>query len=236
MRKIKNKLKKIGWFESLAIIFVIVATGKFAYIKHESKSLKRVVPLSLSMYPTLQVGKEYVFKEINEGTEINRFDIVNFMVESKSAYPKYNLNVNCESLIDKKNYCYQQEHLPFAKRVVGIPGDKIKYFENSVMVNGKEMRHLKQNVKDVKDIKSSDVKNKGLYEFYNVSFENNNHLIALVKDRSTIKNRSGFFILGSNEYFMIGDNRNLSLDSRNFGLINKKDITHIMDDNYIENK
>ena len=236
MSKIKNKLTKIGWFESLAIIFVIVAIGKYAYIKYESKNLKRVVPLSLSMYPTLKVGGEYVFKEVTNETVLKRFDIVNFMVESKLAYQKYILSANCKTLVDKKNKCYQQSQLPFAKRIIGVPGDKINYSENKVLINDKEMNYSKMKYSEVNDILGSKIKNKGLYDFYDVYFEKNNHTIAILKDKRSVVNRSGFIKLKKNEYFMVGDNRNLSLDSRNFGKINKDNITHVIDYRYLEKK
>lgn len=75
------------------------------------------------------------------------------------------------------------------KRVMGIPGDKIKCVSGIIYVNNEE------------------VSNYG----YGTSFD-----FAQV-------------ILGENEYFLIGDNREDSLDSRYFGPVEKSDISGVAD-------
>lgn len=75
------------------------------------------------------------------------------------------------------------------KRVMGIPGDKIKCVSGTIYVNNEE------------------VSNYG----YGTSFD-----FAQV-------------ILGENEYFLIGDNREDSLDSRYFGPVEKSNISGVAD-------
>lgn len=75
------------------------------------------------------------------------------------------------------------------KRVMGIPGDKVKCVSGIIYVNNEE------------------VSNYG----YGTSFD-----FAQV-------------ILGENEYFLIGDNREDSLDSRYFGPVEKNDISGVAD-------
>lgn len=75
------------------------------------------------------------------------------------------------------------------KRVMGIPGDKVKCVSGTIYVNNEE------------------VSNYG----YGTSFD-----FAQV-------------ILGENEYFLIGDNREDSLDSRYFGPVEKSNISGVAD-------
>ena len=75
------------------------------------------------------------------------------------------------------------------KRVMGIPGDKIKCVSGIIYVNNEE------------------VSNYG----YGTSFDFQQ------------------VILGDDEYFLIGDNREDSLDSRYFGPVNKSDISGVAD-------
>lgn len=75
------------------------------------------------------------------------------------------------------------------KRVIGIPGDKVKCVSGIIYVNNEE------------------VSNYG----YGTSFD-----FAQV-------------ILGENEYFLIGDNREDSLDSRYFGPVEKSNISGVAD-------
>ena len=75
------------------------------------------------------------------------------------------------------------------KRVMGVPGDKIKCVSGIIYVNNEE------------------VSNYG----YGTSFDFQQ------------------VILGDDEYFLIGDKREDSLDSRYFGPVNKSDISGVTD-------
>ncbi len=83
---------------------------------------------------------------------------------------------------------YENEHL--IKRVIGFPGEKVDYIDNTLYINGKE-------IKDVVNINTEDFSTNELCE-------------------------DG--IIPKNKYFVLGDNRNISADSRTIGLIDKKDI------------
>lgn len=84
------------------------------------------------------------------------------------------------------------------KRVLGIPGDKVKITENGLEINGK-----------VVDKDTSWITGKN---------------IEVSADRSTSDNVMEY-ILSDDEYFVLGDNRENSTDSRAYGPIKK---THIM--------
>ena len=73
------------------------------------------------------------------------------------------------------------------KRVMGIPGDKIKCVSGTIYVNNEEISSYG----------------------YGTSFD------------------FPQVVLGADEYFLIGDNREDSLDSRYFGAVQKRDINGI---------
>lgn len=110
-----------------------------------------------SMVPTLEGGELMLLKKYD--TDYKRFDIV---VVNKS--------VEGDNLI---------------KRVIGLPGETIRYKNN----------HLYINDKIVEDI-------------YAYGDTNNFQEITL----------------GEDEYFLMGDNREISLDSRALGIIKKQEI------------
>lgn len=122
-----------------------------------------------SMEPTLKEGD----KAITDGLfykvfGVDRFDIV--IVEHKS--------------FDEK----------LVKRVIGLPGETIKYEKGTLYVNGEKVEE---------SFISEEVKLQTKTRYGNDTFE--------------IK-------LGEDEYYVLGDNRGNSTDSRYFGAIKKSNI------------
>lgn len=110
-----------------------------------------------SMVPTLD-GKELMLLKKYD-TDYERFDIV-----------VVNKNVEGDNLI---------------KRVIGLPGETIKYRNNHLYINGE-----------------------------------------IIEDSYAFGNTSNFreITLGDDEYFLMGDNRQISLDSRALGIIKEAEI------------
>ena len=84
----------------------------------------------------------------------------------------------------------------YVKRVIGLPGDYIEYTGGKVWINGNMF------IEDVDKTKTN----------YDVSFP-----VKENSDKLTLK-------LSENEYYVIGDNRQSSLDSRSFGPITREKI------------
>lgn len=110
-----------------------------------------------SMVPTLDGGEIMILKKYD--TTYERFDIV-----------VINKSVEGDSLI---------------KRVIGLPGDKIKYRNNKLYINDEVME-----------------------DSYAFGKTENFREITL----------------GEDEYFLMGDNREISLDSRTLGIIKHQEI------------
>ena len=79
------------------------------------------------------------------------------------------------------------------KRVVGLPGEKVEYKDNYVIVDGVT---YKENFIDTTTVKTNDFSIQDL----------------------------GYEIIPDNKYLVLGDNREDSLDSRSYGLIDKQEI------------
>lgn len=78
----------------------------------------------------------------------------------------------------------------FIKRVIGLPGDKVKIQDNAVYINGNKLEE--------------------------------SYLLAGTETVLPVRGY-GEVTLAEDEYFLLGDNRGQSLDSRIFGLV-KKDL------------
>lgn len=88
----------------------------------------------------------------------------------------------------------------YVKRVIGIPGDEIKMVNDKLFINGKEYKetYLKEN-------KLANMKPKLTQDF-------------------TLESVTGVDVIPEGYYFVLGDNRDESNDSRYYGLIKEDSI------------
>lgn len=117
-----------------------------------------------SMYPTLKNGEIMLLNKITyRFNNIKRFDIVV-------------INTQDDKII---------------KRVIGLPGETLKFENNVLYINGQEVKEtfLKEETKD--------------FDIRNLSYDK----------------------IPSDCYFVMGDNRDNSKDSRMIGCVKKKQIT-----------
>jgi signal peptidase I len=82
----------------------------------------------------------------------------------------------------------------FVKRIVGLPGETVRVYDGGVSINGIPLREP--------------------YAYFDHDFH------KLRENRNEIQ----IFILGDGEYFVMGDNRDNSNDSRAFGHVDRKNI------------
>lgn len=132
----------------------------FAVITIRTFIVTPVIVDGESMSPTLENNEILLLKKYDKS--IKRFDIVV-------------INYNGEKLV---------------KRVVGLPGERIKYKNSKLYINDEIVEENFINVK------TSD------FDLSSINFD----------------------FIPNNYYFVMGDNRNNSTDSRIIGLINIKDI------------
>ncbi|MBO0377906.1 signal peptidase I [Staphylococcus warneri] len=92
----------------------------------------------------------------------------------------------------------------YVKRVIGVPGDKVQYKKDQLYINGKKQDepYLNYNEK------------RRQVEYITGTFQ--------VKDLANANSKSN--VIPKDKYLVLGDNREVSKDSRSFGLIDKDQI------------
>ena len=160
---------------------------------------------SSSMVPTLEVGD---FILVNKYTYGIRLPVVRTKV----------VDINDPKRGDVMVFFPPHEKRYFIKRVIGLPGDRIDYTNNKLFLNGEPV---------AEELLARLPANRPLIELYEERLGDVEHktrkVIAGIDQRFNERYTKGF-VVPEGHYFMMGDNRNNSSDSRVWGPVPEENI------------
>src|SRR5450830_671706 len=210
-------MRQPTWIEYSGSFFPVIATVFFlrSFLYEPFK-----IPSS-SMVPTLLVGDLILVNKFTYGI---RLPVINQKI----------IQINDPQRGDVMVFKYPKDmSQDYIKRVVGVPGDKITYENKRLTVNGVEVKYtqLDDYLNDERLV-------------YNKQYEENltgvSHRILNDDSKSTYTREAvdpfphsenctyryeGFTcVVPAGNYFMMGDNRDNSLDSRYWGFVPDKNI------------
>jgi signal peptidase I len=175
---------------------------------------------SSSMVPTLQVGDFILVNKFAYGIRLPIID-------------KKIIDVGNPQRGDVMVFRYPEDpSFDYIKRVVGVPGDKIVYKNKRLTINGKELsykplpdyldeEHLSYSKQYLENL--TGVEHKILNDDSAPTYVPNPHNFP--KRNLCTYDDEGFTCnVPTGEYFMMGDNRDNSLDSRYWGFVPDKNI------------
>lgn len=156
---------------------------------------------SRSMEPTLDVGDFIAVSKFSYGL---RLPVINTKILDTGEPERGDIMVFRYPGDPSVNYI---------KRVIGVPGDRIRYQDKQLYINGQPVR------KDLLDDSGSDNDTQALYREYLKGVEHHifNNLDAPGPQMSEVTVPPG-------HYFMMGDNRDDSNDSRYWGFVPEENI------------
>ncbi len=152
-----------------------------------------------SMIPTLEVGDFILVNKYNYGV---RLPVIGTKVISVGEPENGDVMVFIPP--------HQDEY--FIKRVIGIPGDRVRYQDKTLYINGK--KQTQTFVAQVPPVNPRHL-------IYREQLGEAEHLIQRNPFRQT---RVEEWEIPEGHYFMMGDNRDQSSDSRSWGLVLEENI------------
>jgi len=106
------------------------------------------------------------------------------------------------------------------KRVVGVPGDEIRVERGQLFINGKPVPYERLPREAVHSLAPAEARD---YRFAEEDLGDGGHTV-MVAPWAGNRNNFGPVKVPENHYFMMGDNRSHSRDSRTFGFVERKRI------------
>lgn len=163
-----------------------------------------------SMIPTLKIGD---FILVNKFTYGIRMPILNTEIIPVNKPQRGEVMV------------FYPPHLPkvsFIKRVIGLPGDEVRYTNNVLYINGVEIKQTEL-FKRVTELNSPCMFSGTHLTITDEVLGDKAHRMQKC-DVPGDSSRNGTWIVPEGHYFMMGDNRDNSQDSRVWGTVPEKNI------------
>jgi signal peptidase I len=191
-----------------------------------------MVEYARSLFPVLLivlVFRSFLFEpfKIPSGSMIPTLLVGDFIVVNKFSYgirlPVLNKKIVDIALPERGDVVVFRYPLDpgvnFIKRAVGLPGDTITYRDKQLFVNGEKVEATAAGRFQSGDVKCSiPAADASLYDEKLGSVSHN----ILLHDRS--RGRNGQWVVPEGHYFMMGDNRDRSNDSREWGFVPEENL------------
>jgi signal peptidase I len=201
--------------ESISIFLIITGVFIFRSVFFEPFRIP-----SGSMIPTLMIGDFILVNKFSYGFKIPFSDMA---IGDINWDPIYLFGKDTPKRGDVIVFKYPKSpSINYIKRVIGLPGDEIEIIDKKIHINGEPI-----SIKEVSGsgiMSDMDEKFKAYnLKFYNSKTGEHSHLIQQDGD-NYFKTDYAKRKVPKGKYFVMGDNRDFSYDSRFWGFVPEKNI------------
>jgi signal peptidase I len=205
--KVIKEIKSIGLILTVVLVFRSVFFEPFR------------IP-SGSMIPTLMIGDFILVNKFSYGFKVPFSDLSLFGINLNPIYIFGKSNPDRGDVIVFK---YPQDpSINYIKRVVGVPGDKIEIRNKVVYINGTAIKADEVDGKPIMDDMDDKFKNYKL-KFYKVKTGAAEHIVQQDSD-NYYKTDYQPKTIPKDKFFVMGDNRDFSYDSRFWGFVKREQV------------
>jgi len=210
----KEKKEEKNAFKEFIHIFLLIMLV-FAF---RSTVIEPYRVPTVSMLPTLRIGDFFVLNKLKYGIKVPFSENGEKPIYLwKYASPKRGEVIVFKYPLDPAT--------PYIKRIVGVPGDKLELIDKELYVNGKKETLGAINKEASEKIISELNKRMQSQELSLTKVQSGESTHIILKSNKQIK-ASNFreLIVPEGKYFVMGDNRDFSADSRFWGYVPEEHI------------
>lgn len=212
------------------IVFIILLHRNLINITYKTKILIYNIFDWVIILPICVVLSSFFFNFVFSITEVSGDSMNPTIVEGDELVLNYTKNYQRDDIVvinvTKKHNKNVYEDKYYLKRIVGLPGDEIIFKEENGMINIYINNVLYE---------QSYYKNNTSYQNFDLTryYDHYEQLYLDLNGKATFGyldeqgNEKKTSIIPDNYYFVLGDNRAVSSDSRHIGLIRKSDIVGV---------
>ena len=202
-----------------------------AYLRAREQAMLESAPVeySKSFFPVLAIVlvlRSFIFEpfQIPSQSMVPTLEVGDFIVVNKYTYG-LRLPVARTKVLDINQpergdvMVFFPPHAPdtyYIKRVIGLPGDEVAYINNVLYINGKEQKQTF--VANLHDSGGRAVKRTM------EDLDGYSHVMHKNVEPSRLSIQFGPKVVPEGHYFMMGDNRDNSSDSRDWGMVPEENI------------
>lgn len=173
-----------------------------------------------SMIPTLMIGDFILVDKLSYGLKLPFSDL---SLGAINLTPIYLTGPRFPMRGDVVVFKFPNDpSVDYIKRVIGIPGDEIEVKNKMVFINGKPLEGIEKDHPEI--LLDMDDAFKGYnFKFYEYTKTGAKYIVQIDKD-NYYKLNSPKVKVPPDHFFMMGDNRDYSYDSRGWGFVPFKNI------------